>query len=402
MNNRIGASVPPPSTTPTTTPPFMQTPVPPSVPPTVQQGLATSTPQPPTGQPVTLAMYQTLLTDIQTLRADQMKSDLKIRSLEQKVHQNDLAFHLGGDMIRSPGDAEAYLIKNKLTDIDYGGLCDVYNILIRIGTEIAGAGSLAEYTKRQKDSASINQSENESIVNYSFQSMAPPMFAGDKSDKSDIEKLKKHSDWKNRGSMSGLGYEIEKRLQGVRETILQTILVNYSRVPDLMGLANVVYTTACAFITTFVSWVDSTYEQLTQGGNSPEDVWQLLSKVIRAIFEEGLGPKRVTPTGTTFANKGNRAATIIWGVIRTHLATEAMLRGDLRDHPIVTGNYAKWLVNHSGKRDAQDLKKEVDKMSKTLVILKDTLATKRSLTVVEKAVEAVKKTADKALNKASA
>ncbi len=323
-------------------------------------------PNQPNGPVITMAMYQSLLADVQTLCNDQANADLKIRSLQTKIHQNEeVSFNLGGNVVRGSEDVKAHLTQNSLRDIDYGGLCDVYNILIRIGTEISGAGSLADYTKHQKDSASINQSEDESIVNYSFQSMAPPMFAGDKSTKSDIEHLKKHTaDWKDKGAMSGLGYEIKKRLQGVREIILQTIMVNYSKAPNLLSLANVVYTTACAFITTFISWIDLTYEQLTQGGNSPEDVRLLLSKVIRAFFEEGLGPKRLTPTGTTFTDKGDRAGVVIWGVIKTHLATEAMLRGDFRDHPIVTGNYAKWLVNHSGKKDAQELKKEVVRSSR--------------------------------------
>ncbi len=356
-------------------------------------------PQQSGGFSVSQDMYNSLLTTITQLKSDRQSDALKIRSLEQKLQMNDAAYNIGGTVIRSAADMQAYLKSIGATGIDYGGVCDVYNILIRISAGITGAGSLSDYTKRQKDASSIGQSEDETVVNYSFQDTAPPLFAGVKSDKSEIEGIVKPEDWKNKSLMSGIGYEIERRVQGVRETILSTITQNYSMHPNLMIMATSVLTTSVAFLTVFVTWVDSSYESLVQGGNSPADVWQLLSKVIRAFFDEGLGPKRVTPTGSTYTSREEKTAVILWGVLRTHIATEQMLKGDLRDHPIVTGNYAKWLVNHSGKQDAKEIKKEVEKVVKSVALMKETMVTKKQLAVVEKAAETAKKTADKALNK---
>ncbi len=90
---------------------------------------------------------------------------------------------------------------------------------------------------------------------------------------------------------------------------------------------------------------------------------------------------------------------MLWGVIRTHVSTEDMNTKDLKDLPIVTGNYAKWLVNHSGKKDANELKKEVDKLSKSIGDFKSTYATQKALNAVEKVADQAKKTADKAFNK---
>lgn len=78
-----------------------------------------------------------------------------------------------------------------------------------------------------------------------------------------------------------------------------------------------------------------------------------------------------------------------------------MLEGDLRDHAVVTGNYAKWLVNNSGKKDALVIKKELDKWVHRLNKMEDDMVTKRALTAVEKIAEAAKKVADRALVKAS-
>ncbi len=348
---------------------------------------------------VTQTMYDGMMATIDELKADRQRYALKIKSLEQKLQANDAAYNLGGTVVRSAADMQAYLKSIGATGIDYGGFCDVYNILIRVSAGITGAGSLSNYTKRQKDASSIGQSEDETVVNYSFQDTAPPIFAGAKSDKSEIEGIVKPEDWKNKSMMSGVGFEIERRVQGVRETVLSTITQNYSAYPNLMIMATSILTTSVSFLTVFVTWVDSSYESLVQGGNSPKDVWQLLSKVIRAFFDEGLGPKRVTPTGSTYSSREEKTAVILWGVLRTHIATEKMLKGDLRDHPIVTGNYAKWLVNHSGKQDAKDLRKEVDKFAKVVTDLKDNMVTKKQLATVEKTAETAKKTADKALNK---
>ena len=63
---------------------------------------------------------------------------------------------------------------------------------------------------------------------------------------------------------------------------------------------------------------------------------------------------------------GYGTATIIWGVIKTHIAMSDMLIGDLCNQTIVTSNYAKWLVNHSRKKDANDLKKDVDRLTKSI------------------------------------
>ena len=183
--------------------------------------------------------------------------------------------------------------------------------------------------------------------------------------------------------------------------IRTVISQNYTRFSGLNSLTYSINTTAQSFVSTLISFVDQTNDLLVDGGNDQADVWNLMAKVIRALFEEGLGPSRTTPLETTFATPVERAAVMLWGVIKTHMATERMLTKDLRDHHIVTGSYAKWLVNHSGKKDAAALKKQVDKLSNTLDGLRKASATKKALTAVEKVAEAAKKTADKALNKSA-
>ena len=65
------------------------------------------------------------------------------------------------------------------------------------------------------------------------------------------------------------------------------------------------------FICKFVPWVDDTYAQLKEGGNTTEDVWWLITRVIRAIFEKYLAPMRSTPINSGFRSSGSEASTMI-------------------------------------------------------------------------------------------
>ena len=343
-----------------------------------------------------------LTTQVEELLKLRREDALRLESLEAKSSNGLTSFQLGDTYTaRGPGDVKAYLLSIGGGHYDVGGFCDVYNVLIRIQAKIEGAGEVGDFLKRKKDAKSVELSENEAMVVYSFLGEAPPIFGGDKSEKSDIQLLSAYTKWRIKGKQSGLGYEIQNKLKGVEREVKQLIQLSFRKCPELALLARSILSTSLEFIHKLVEWIDSTYEVLVEGGNTPQDVWSLITKVTRALFEEGMAPFRTTPTGTTFESPSEQSAVLLWGVLRTHLATESMLEGDLRDHAVVTGNYAKWLVNNSGKKDALVIKKELDKWVHRLSKIEDDMVTKRALTAVEKIAEAAKKVADRALVKAS-
>ena len=62
----------------------------------------------------------------------------------------------------------------------------------------------------------------------------------------------------------------------------------------------------------------------------------------------------------------------MWGMILCHLAEENILSKTIKDHPIVVGAYAQWLVSNSGRKEAIEdkilagkVKDRVDKISET-------------------------------------
>ena len=272
---------------------------------------------------------------------------------------------------------------------------------MRLQLKIDGAISIGDFLKKKKDARGVNMSDDETLVHYSFSNDAPPIFGGAKTHKSDIAKLQTYGAWRNKASQSGMFFELNTHLSSATREVRTVIAQNYTQYSELNSLACTINATAHSFVTTLITFIDQTNDLLVDGGNDQSDVWNLMAKVIRALFEEGLGPARTTPLGTSFSSPVERLAVMLWGVIRTHVATERLLAKDLRDHHIVTGNFAKWLVNHSGKKDAAALKKQVDKLNSVLDSLRETAATKKALVAVEKTAEAAKKTADKALNKSA-
>ena len=94
---------------------------------------------------------------------------------------------------------------------------------------------------------------------------------------------------------------------------------------------------------------------------------------------------------------------MLWGVIKSHLAVSAMLKRGIKDHPIVVGAYAQWLVSNSGRKEALKvhalIKSLTSKVNGISSSLKDATST---LSDVKASVVSVKKTADLALNKVGA
>ena len=127
---------------------------------------------------------------------------------------------------------------------------------------------------------------------------------------------------------------------------------------------------AVKFISALVRWTDNTHESFLEGGNTEKDVWWIKTRFIISIFEDYLDPERSTSAKTSFDSDSQRRSTLIWGVIKGHLSTNMMLEKHIKDHPIVVGDYAQWLVSNSIRKESMEtkvmsikLKEKVDAIS---------------------------------------
>ena len=254
---------------------------------------------------------------------------------------------------------------------------------------------MEDHFKHKKDIKALNLSEAEAT---SFYSITTP-FQGKKSKKSDIPSLDMPEKWKNKKLMIGVGSDMEKMLEQVHQELALIIELAYQEFPALAALANVILLTYMDFAASFVRWTDDTYKNLT-GDNLKEDVWWITTKVMRSIFEDYLSPACATPTTTSFESNLFQKCTMLWGVIKSHLATASMLKKGIKDHPFVVGAYTQWLVSNSGCREAieaqsmvKSLTSKVDSMSSTV---NDTSS---ALADVKSTMTSIKKTTDSTLNK---
>ena len=91
---------------------------------------------------------------------------------------------------------------------------------------------------------------------------------------------------------------------------------------------------------------------------------------------------------------------MIWGSIHCFIAAESMLEKGFRDHPIVVGAYSQWLVSNSGRKEAQESQRAVERLLKeltsTTALAKEL---KSAVAVLEGKVKSAKATADKALSR---
>ena len=335
---------------------------------------------------------------VSMLEKERIRDRIEIEALQTRLETGTARFELApGVVLRSPRDVRLYLEKIGAVNVGFGGFADVYNVLARCNMMIEASPSFAEAVKSQKDVSGTNMSHDEALVNYSFQSSVPGIFSGKKTDKTSIPSLPSAAKWKNdKGINSGMGYELEEHVETARNTIEEVISLLYDDHDRLQSLCNAIVGKASDFLLQFIRWVDDTNTTLVGAGNAPADVWALITKVMRSIFEEGLAPHRITPVASKFKDPLEKMSVMIWGVIRSHMATKAILKKGFKDHPVVVGAYAQWLVSNSGKKDASEAKAAIAKVTATVADLKDSFATKKALSSLESRIETVKKVADKA------
>jgi len=341
--------------------------------------------------------FSILQEKIDILLSQSAQDKRRIETLESQIETGTERVEIRrGTILRSPRDVLAYLESFDSSSVDFGGFVDIYNLIYRIQVCIEGNLSLSDAIKAKKDVAALHITEDEAVVEFTFKAPVPSYFGGKKSEKSYIQKLPDYTSWRSENRKHGFAAEVDTYLPQVRSDV-RTIIDNaYGDYPDLHSLARNVFDSSENLLNALVRYVDDTYKSLVAGGNGRADIWHLLTKIIRSLFEEGLAPHRSTPTGTSFSSKSSRSSIMIWGVLRTYSRSESIVSRGIKEHPVVMSSYPQWLVHNSGKKDAADAKASVSKLEEQLDKLKDIAATKKALSALESRVDSVKKVADKA------
>ena len=97
--------------------------------------------------------------------------------------------------------------------------------------------NIAEVFKHKKDLSGLKISEDKAITVYTLSNIAPGLFGGTRSTKSDIGPLPDYTKLRKKSLQTGLGYDIEKMLDPVHWYIKMIITIQYHSYPPLRAMA---------------------------------------------------------------------------------------------------------------------------------------------------------------------
>ena len=199
-------------------------------------------------------------------------------------------------------------------------------------------------------------SENETITLYTFSIFTPGLFGGKRSTKPDIVPLPDYAKWRNKSLQTGIGYNINKSLEPVHQDMKIIIAIQYQPYPPLRDLATEMALKVVKFISALFKWIVDTYKSLLAGGIIKEDVWWITTQVIRSSFKDYPDLECSAAAKTSFDSDYQLRSTLIWRLIKGHLAADKILVKSIKDHPIAVGAYAQCLVSNSIRKEAMDAK----------------------------------------------
>ena len=121
----------------------------------------------------------------------------------------------------------------------------------------------------------------------------------------------------------------------------------------------------------------------------------ITTHVIRNMYMRYFAPDHIYPHRVHYAGDNTRSRVFIWNAIQTHFATVALEKRGMKDHPIVVGAFAEWLVHNSGRQEAAQAKTDL------VTIKEDMKGLRKTINEVQTKANSAKQTADKAFQKVS-
>jgi hypothetical protein len=320
----------------------------------------------------------------------------QMRVVQRQQDQSRVAYKMGEFWLSSSQDITTAANMLSLGKIPFSCFADNNIIFHKLWILISPQGTVEQNITASSKAAAQDLSLDEALVIHSHNYLIPPLFSN-KKDKgvTELGNLKKYSDFRCRSGGSGLADEIERNLSTVTDEIKSVIeqeLPGRECAPWRI-LARELLQSSETFIRNLINWVDESYANFTGGGNSPADSWWIITHVIRNMYTRYFAPVRICPHRVHYAGDNIRSGVFIWNAIQTHFATVALEKKGMKDHPIVVGAFAEWLVHNSGRQEASQATGD-------LVTIKEEMKNiRKSINEVQTKANSAKQTADKAFQK---
>ena len=365
--------------------------------------------------PVVMELKKSLLKKVEELvgvtgrskEDEQFKEDVsnKLKEMASQLKETKDSYELDDVTIYDGRDVLVCLNSSTLDKADFGSIVDPSSLLYRVNILLSPDKSAEELVTGISRAASQNLSMDEVFTIASHNSSIPPVFsAKNETGVTEIKNLKTYEDFRCRGKRSGLADRVEECLPIAEKEIRALIDNQYGgyELTPWRHLANTLLITSVNFIRALFQWADETYAVFHSGGNSKKDSWWIISYVIKNLFTRYFAPVRVCSHRSHFATHNEKASEFIWSAIKSYNATQALLKTGIKDHPIVVGAFAEWLVHNSGRKEAVESKDDLEDLKREIKELKNLVAAqKKTLTEVGKQASTAKTVADRAMSKAA-
>ena len=164
----------------------------------------------------------------------------------------------------------------------------------------------------------------------------------------------------------GLKQILEERLEEVESQIKEVIASSYTR-KGLTGpadLAKDMLTKTMKFLKLILNEISRVNRNLTsRSGYSLMEAWCLVTQTFRGIFvyigKARTAIRSLSPKDPPALN----TARVLHVMLRTHDLMDEFVQAEIKNHPIVSSEYVKFLATHSGRREIAEVRTEVKNLS---------------------------------------
>ena len=213
----------------------------------------------------------------------------------------------------------------------------------------------------------------EAIIIYSLKKIVPGIFGEGlpSGTSSHLVSVKDAIAWDsdfsdNPDCKPGLKQILEERLEEVESQIKEVIASSYTR-KGLTGpadLAKDMLTKTMKFLKLILNEISRVNRNLTsRSGYSLMEAWCLVTQTFRGIFvyigKARTAIRSLSPKDPPALN----TARVLHVMLRTHDLMDEFVQAEIKNHPIVSSEYVKFLATHSGRREIAEVRTEVKNLS---------------------------------------
>jgi len=282
-------------------------------------------------------------------------------------------------------------------DCPFGAFVDAYSFLERVKSS-KDVGDLYSAVGNMDTRRKANISADEAIVVEAFQYPLPRCFRGGGTGTNVggawLPGIRTKETWENKAGTRGVKIAIQDNMEGIRFRIDSLIMQRLIRFPEAASLAKQLLSDTVTFITSLLSFISTTYLQLTNAGYTDESAWNLVSKLVSRMFATDCYHDKRGIASELLDSDDHRsmAVGILWATFATHNIMQEYLKFGFADHPSVSGEYTRFLVANAGIAKISSAEKSIVKLQGLVTALEKKLevADKKATTASSKADEAIR------------